>query len=103
MMARIGVAGFQHETNSFAPTPARLDDFLAPDAWPALVRGPALIDAIAGINLPAAGFAAAATAAGHQLVPLLWCSAPPLGLVESDAYETIAGWLLEAIAAAGPL
>ncbi|MFO1059212.1 MAG: M81 family metallopeptidase [Dongiaceae bacterium] len=102
-MARIAIGGFQHETNSFAPTPARLADFVAPDAWPGLVRGPELLPAIAGINLPAAGFAEAAAAAGHELVPLLWCSASPLGLVEADAYETIAGWLLEAIRAAGRL
>jgi microcystin degradation protein MlrC len=102
-MARIAVGGFQHETNSFAPTPARLADFVAPDAWPGLARGPELLPAIAGINLPAAGFAAEAAAAGHALVPLLWCSASPLGLVEQQAYETIAGWLIEAVAAAGPL
>jgi microcystin degradation protein MlrC len=102
-MARIGIGGFQHETNSFAPTPARLADFVEPDAWPGLVRGPELLPAIAGINLPAAGFAEAAAAAGHALVPLLWCSASPLGLVEEAAYETIAGWLLEALEAAGPL
>jgi len=61
-MARIAVGGFQHETNSFAPTPTRLADFIAADGWPGLSRGEILFDAVAGINLPAAGFIAAARA-----------------------------------------
>jgi microcystin degradation protein MlrC len=102
-MARIAVGGFQHETNSFAPTPTRLSDFIAADGWPGLSRGDALFDAVAGINLPAAGFVDAARAAGHELVPLLWCSAPPLSLVEADAYERIVDMLLADLAAAGPI
>jgi microcystin degradation protein MlrC len=102
-MARIAVGGFQHETNSFAPTPTRLADFIAADGWPGLSRGDALFDAVAGINLPAAGFVAAAREAGHSLVPLLWCAAPPLGPVEADAYERIAEMLLADLAAAEPL
>jgi len=102
-MARIAVGGFQHETNSFAPSPTRLADFIAADGWPGLSRGEILFDAVAGINLPAAGFIAAARDANHSLVPLLWCAAPPLGLVEADAYERIAEMLLADLAAAGPL
>src|SRR5439155_1715200 len=102
-MARIAVGGFQHETNSFAPTPTRLADFIAADGWPGLSRGDVLFDAVAGINLPAAGFVAAAREAGHSLVPLPWCAAPPLSLVEAAAYERIAEMLLADLAAAGPL
>ena len=53
-MARIAVGGFQHETNTFSPVPATYADFEAPDAWPGLVRGPAMLEAVHGINLPAA-------------------------------------------------
>ena len=53
-MARIAVGGFQHETNTFSPHPATLLDFETPDAWPGLVRGPAMLEAVVGINLPAA-------------------------------------------------
>src|SRR5258706_1214337 len=102
-MARIAVGGFQHETNSFAPTPTRLADFIAADGWPGLSRGEVVFDAVAGINLPAAGFIAAARESGHEQVPLLWCAAPPLGLVEADAYERIAEMLLADFAGAGPL
>ena len=93
---RIAVGGFQHETNTFAPQKATLRDFELPDAWPGLTRGPALFDAVRGINLPAAGFIDAARTAGHSLVPLTWCSATPSAQVERGAYEEIVRTLLRA-------
>ncbi len=92
---RIAVGGFQHETNTFAPQPATLADFLAPDAWPGLTRGADLLDAVRGINLPAAGFIAEAQSAGDTVVPLTWCSATPSGRVTRDAYEHVAQQLLD--------
>ena len=53
---RIAIAGFQHETNTFAPSPASYADFEAADAWPGLVRGADLLDSFDGLNLPIAGF-----------------------------------------------
>ncbi len=91
----IAVGGFQHETNTFAPTRARFEDFAQPDAWPGLTRGPALVDAVRGINLPLSGFIAEARSAGHRIAPLTWCSATPSGRVTEDAFERIAGMLLE--------
>jgi len=102
-MVRIAVGGFQHETNTFAALPATYADFVAPDAWPGLVRGGALLDAVAGINLPAAGFVDEARTAGWQLAPLTWCSAQPSGPVTRDAYERVCGMLLEDLAAADSL
>jgi microcystin degradation protein MlrC len=91
----IAVGGFQHETNTFAPTAATFADFEAPDAWPGLTRGPELFDAVRGINLPAAGFIEEARSAGHTLLPLTWCSATPSGPVTRDAYERIVAMLLD--------
>ncbi|HKE93195.1 MAG TPA: M81 family metallopeptidase, partial [Povalibacter sp.] len=90
----LAVGGFQHETNTFAPERATLADFATPDAWPGLTQGPALFDAVRGINLPAAGFIDAARAAGHTLLPLTWCSATPSGPVTREAYEHIFGLIL---------
>jgi microcystin degradation protein MlrC len=98
---RLAVGGFQHETNTFAPIEATYEDFVAPDAWPGLVRGADLIDAVRGINLPAAGFILEALAARHTIVPLTWCSATPSAHVTRDAYERIAGMLVEDVANAG--
>ena len=94
-MARIAIGGFQHETNTFSSTPATLADFEAPDAWPGLTRGGAMLEAVAGINLPAAGFVQEARSLHHELVPLTWCSAQPSGRVTQAAYEHISTLLLE--------
>jgi len=102
-MPRVAVAGFMHETNTFAPTRARYDDFAAADAWPGLVRGPEMFDAVAGINLPVAGFIEACRAERFELVPLLWCSASPLAHVEREAYERIVADLLQSLAQALPV
>ncbi|MDP6351239.1 MAG: M81 family metallopeptidase [Alphaproteobacteria bacterium] len=100
---RIAVGGFHHETNTFAPEVARFEDFVQADGWPALTRGEALFDAIEGLNLPVAGFVAAARAAGHRLAPLAWCSAPPSAHVTEDAFERVSEILFDQLAAAGPV
>jgi microcystin degradation protein MlrC len=102
-MARIAVGGFQHETNTFAPQRATWDDFERADAWPGFIRGAELIEAVRGYNIPIAGAVEALAARGHELVPLCWCSAPPSSYVERDAYERVAGAILEDLAANAPL
>jgi microcystin degradation protein MlrC len=72
------------------------------DGWPALVEGPALIDAVAGINMPIEGFIRAASNAA-ELVPTLWTSAEPGGYVTDEAFERIARRLCDRLAAAGAL
>jgi microcystin degradation protein MlrC len=101
-MARIAVGGFQHETNTFAPLPATYRDFEMADGWPGLTEGTKILSAFTGINLPIAGFLESA-ASRHDIVPLLWCSASPSAHVHRDAYERIAGRLLDLLRAAGRL
>lgn len=102
-MARIAVGGFQHETNTFAPSKARYEDFQRAGGWPGLTAGPALFEAVAGINLPIAGFVEEARAAGHEPVPLLWCAATPSAHVEAAAFERISEGLLRRLAEALPV
>ena len=90
-MARIAVGGFQHETNSFAPSPATFEDFARPGAWPGLTRGPALFEAVAGINIPIAGFIEEARALDRLPALLLIAIVAPGVLA--------AGWLGAAAAA----
>ena len=101
-MARIAVGGFQHETNTFSPTLATLEEFEKHDGWPGLARGEAMFDAVAGINIPIEGFIQAAREDGHDLVPLAWGSAEPSSYVTEEAFETITGMLCEDLAAKGP-
>ena len=101
---RIAIAGFQHETNSFAPSSATLREFEMADSWPAMMRGSEVIEGTRGMNLPVAGFVEAAKSEGNvRLVPILWCSAEPSGPVTDVAFETISGEMLKAIREAGPL
>ncbi|MBI1262484.1 MAG: microcystin degradation protein MlrC [Rhizobiales bacterium] len=97
---RIAVGGFQHETNTFAPTKADYAAFAQSDSWPALQRGPALLTAFADMNVPITGFLDAAKADSQTLLPLVWCSATPSAPVTDDAFERVMGMMLEDLAAA---
>ena len=102
-MARIGIGGLHHETNSFAPQPATFERFVEADGWPPLLRGTAVLPGVAGINLAIAGFVDAARAAGHELVPLVWANACPSGPVTEEAFERLSAMMLADLEAAGTL
>jgi microcystin degradation protein MlrC len=100
---RIAIAGFQHETNTFAPIEADYEAFRIAKSVPPLVRGLEMLAAVRDKRLPSAGAISVFEAAGAELLPILWCFATPSAHVTEDAYERIAGEILQAIAAAGPL
>ncbi len=101
-MARIAVGGFQHETNTFSPQLATWEEFERADAWPPFLRGAAMVPGVEGFNIPIAGAIKTLTALGHEVVPLCWCAAPPSSYVTRDAYEKVAGWMIEDLQAQGP-
>lgn len=100
---RVAIAGFQHETNCFGVTKAGLAEFEMADSWPAMLHGCRVIEETRGMNLPIAGFAASALAAGFDVVPVLWCAAEPSAEVTDDAFEAICSMILAGIEQAGPL
>ena len=102
-MARIAVGGFQHETNTFAPTPADYAAFESGGGWPGICFGDAIRPAVDGANIPAGGAFAAFVAAGHQTVGLTWAAASPSDKVTADAYERIAGDMIRRLQAARPI
>jgi len=102
-MTKIAIAGFQHETNTFAPIPTVFRDFEMGGAWPALTQGEALIETFAPLNIPIGGFIGAAREANWNLLPSLWAGAEPAGYVDSDGFDTITTMICEQIAAAGPI
>ncbi|MEY3761506.1 MAG: hypothetical protein RL281_111, partial [Pseudomonadota bacterium] len=55
-MTRILIAGYQHETNTFAPSLADWTAFNRGESFPAFMRGQAVIEKLSGINIPIAGF-----------------------------------------------
>ena len=101
-MARIAVGGFQHETNTFAPVMADLDDFMKGGGpLPPLTRGPGILDAVAGSNVPLAGFVDEVRSQGHDLAPLLLGATMPSAHVTTRAFETIAAWMADDLRNAG--
>ncbi len=102
-MARIAIGGFQHETNTFAPSPADYAAFEAGGGWPGVQYGEPLFAAVAGANIPAAGAIDALRAAGHQLVGTAWAAASPSAAVTSDAFERIAGEMVKRLQEALPV
>ena len=103
-MKRIAVAGFQHETNTFASTLATYEEFEKADAWPGLIRGDEVIRALSGVHASLTGFVDAAMASGgYEIIPVLWCAAEPSSYVTTDAFERIADMIVNDIGVAGDL
>ena len=88
---RIFVAGFHHETNTFAPSPADWAAFAAGAGYPAYARGAAMLEQMQGSSLAIAGFASAARRAGWTLVPSVWAGAMPSNRISADAFARICG------------
>jgi microcystin degradation protein MlrC len=101
-MARIAVGGFQHETNTFAPSKADYAAFQAGGGWPPIAFGAAIAPAVDGANIPAAGAIAALAKLGHRTVGLAWAAASPSAHVTREAYERIADEMVRRLAADGP-
>jgi microcystin degradation protein MlrC len=88
---RIFVAGFQHETNTFAPSRADWAAFESGAGYPESTHGEAMLVRMAPTMLPMGGFIAAARERGWTLLPSLWAAATPSAHVTREAFEHIAG------------
>ena len=86
---RIFVAGFHHETNTFAPSPADWAAFEAGAGYPPYVRGAAMLEQMRGGSLAIAGFAREAQRHGWTLVPSVWAGAMPSNRITADAFARI--------------
>jgi microcystin degradation protein MlrC len=83
---RILTGGVLHETSTFATGTTTLRDF---EAGRGLLRGDAMFDRFRGANFCCGGFLDGAEKHGFELVPLLWTSTAPSGLVERASYEAL--------------
>lgn len=99
-MPRILIAGYQHETNTFAPSLADWAAFTRGDSFPAFVQGRAMQDQLAPVNIPIGGFIDAARSRGWTLLPSCWAGAIPSSFVTRDAFERIAGTICDDVRAA---
>jgi microcystin degradation protein MlrC len=100
-MSRIAIGGFQHETNTFAPSKADYAAFEAGGGWPGVKYGEPIFGAVEGANIPAAGAIQALRALNHTMVGTAWAAASPSAHVTADAFERILGGLIKNLEDAG--
>ncbi len=103
MSKRVALAGFLHETNTFAPTKARMADFVQGGGYMPISRGHEVIERGRDINLGIGGAVDFGESAGWDMVPILWAGAIPSAHVCRDAYESITSEIVSGIAGAGHL
>jgi len=93
---KILIAGFQHETNTFAPSKADYENFVRGEGFPPMVRGTDVFS-LRHVNIPIGGFINEMEAQRHTLIPVIWAAASPSAHVTQSAFERIAGEILDAI------
>lgn len=96
---RVAALGLHHESNTFAPVAASLEQFLAADP----VEGDELLTRYAGSQATLAGYIEAAAADPEvDLVPLVYFDLNPMGTITEEAFETLIGRMLDALEGNGP-
>ncbi|MEM8759319.1 MAG: M81 family metallopeptidase [Pseudomonadota bacterium] len=100
---RVAVGGFLHETNTFAPSKATFRDFASGGGGGGIIEGEAIAATLGGTNAAIDGALDHGKAAGWTILPTLWSAASPSAHVTEDAFERIAGRLIDLIAACQPL
>lgn len=96
MTIRVLIAGFQHETNTFAPTKAGYSNFEQGEGFPQMTRGSHMLT-LKDVNVPVGGFMLEAARLGFELIPVIWAGASPSAHVTEDAFERIVGEILAAV------
>lgn len=91
----IAIGGIWHETNTFARDTTPLDAFYAYQ----FARGAELLTRYANVRNEIGGMLAGARKNRFELAPLLFAGAVPSGIVRRDAFETLAGMLIDDLAA----
>jgi microcystin degradation protein MlrC len=96
---RIAIGGFQHETNTFAPSRATYERFVQGGGWPPVSIGDEIFERFQDQNIPVSGFMKEMATGGgaHVLIPTAWAAASPSAQVTDDAFERIAGAICDGI------
>jgi microcystin degradation protein MlrC len=96
---RVGIAGLLHESNTFLPRPTVYEDF----ASTSLTQGADLVERWQDAQHELGGFLQGSREFGLTPAPALAGFAVPSGALTPEAFEQLAGELIEAIVAAGPV
>ncbi|HUN69607.1 MAG TPA: M81 family metallopeptidase [Burkholderiales bacterium] len=94
---RLVIAQMKHETNTFSPVPTPLARFAHGRALPP--EGREVYDAFKGTGTAIGAFIDLADKAGAEAVYPVAGNAAPSGPVENEAFEAMAGRIVEAVAA----
>ncbi len=95
MTTTIFIAGFHHETNTFAPSPADWAAFTSGAGYPGYARGDAMLAQMAPTSTGLGGFVHEALEHGWALRPSVWAGAMPSNRVTTDAFERICGEIVD--------
>ena len=97
---RVAVAGFSHETNTFADAVTGLtqEHEFKPQLW-----GDALVAHHQDAGTGTGGFLQCCAELGWEAVPTFWTFAQPSGTIAASAYESLKKKLIDSIAAALPV
>ena len=93
---RLVIAQLKHETNTFSPVPTPLARFAAGRPLP--LEGPEVAEAYRGTGTAIGAFIELAERAGAEAVYPVAGNAAPSGPVETAAYESMAGRIVDAVA-----
>lgn len=99
MSKRVALAGFLHETNTFAPTRARLEDFVQGGGYMPMARGTAVLTQGRDINLGIGGAVRYGEEAGWDMIGVHWSGATPSAHVTREAYDSITREIVDGLAA----
>ena len=83
---RIATGGVSHETSTFVKTRTTFQDF---ENGKGLLRGNEIIVQFRGTNICTGGFIDGAEKYAFELVPFLWTSAEPSGLIVREDYDAL--------------
>jgi microcystin degradation protein MlrC len=97
----IFVAGFHHETNTFAPSPADWAAFTAGAGYPPYARGEAMLQQMAPTSQAMGGFLKEAQEHGWRFKPSVWAGAMPSNRVTAEAFERLCSEITEDLRAGG--
>jgi microcystin degradation protein MlrC len=103
-MARIALAGFLHETNTFSPIQTPFEQFYtAGGPYAIFLPGEKILDYRGEkINRGFCGFMNRAESLGHEIIPLVYAAAEPSNQVTKSAFEQILGVITKGLSEKGP-
>jgi microcystin degradation protein MlrC len=102
-MARIALAGFLHETNTFSPLPTTFEQFYAAGGPYAIFLPGEKVLVYRGkkINRGFCGFINQAESLSHEIIPLVYAAAEPSNQVTKSAFEHIMGLIMQGLSEKG--